>query len=72
MVRSVENNYQADVCVKIKLMKNIYNDLHNVMGSKIWFEIMYQISFQLPMKVTHDYGMRFVTSFVPLQIKTQK
>ena len=41
------------------------------MGSKIWFEIMYQISFQLPMKVTHDYGMRFVTSFVPLQIKAQ-
>ena len=52
-------------------MKNIYNDLHNVMGSKIWFEIMYQISFQLPMKVTHDYGMRFVRSLASLQIKAQ-
>jgi hypothetical protein len=53
-------------------MKNIYGGLHNAMDKKIWFELMYQITFQLPLKASYDYGLRFVTSFAPLQIKAQK
>ena len=53
-------------------MKNIYNDLHNAMNQKIWFEIMYQLSFQLPLKATYKYGSYFNDPIIALQIKAQK